>query len=1036
MRNIVLDSSICITGLGCRFPAGIDSPHALWNAISARRDLIQEIPADRWDAECHYDPDVCAPGKISSRRGGFLADVAHFDAAFFDISPREAKQMDPQQRLALETAWEALEDAGLGARRLRYHRTSVFVGSMWSEYDLLASRKLEGLSPHAATGNDIGMIAARVAHAFGLRGPALSVNTASSSSLVAVHLALQSLQDGECDLALVGGSNLILTPYNTIKMTKLGTMAPDGLCKAFDHRANGYVRSEGVAFVVLQRLSRALEHGDRIYAVIRGSATNNDGRTSSVTAPSIEAQEALLRNAYARAGVSVHEVDYVEAHGTGTPLGDGVEAEALGRVLGAGRPAHDRLRIGSIKSNLGHTEATAGIAGLMKAALALCHGSIPASLHVESPNPAIPFDSLGLQIQTEAGAWPEVDRPWRAGVSAFGFGGTNCHVVLEAPPRAAGLPTKKASGEQRLPLLVSAKGETALRAQAKRWALWLEAHPEANWEDVVHTAACRRTHHDVRAAVMASSTTEAAAALRALSNGEPHAALTEGRARTPGKVVFVYPGHGSQWPAMGRELFAQSEIFANAVRACDAALRPCTGWSVESVLRGEPDALVPPRERDIVQPALFAMAVGLTALWRSWGVEPDAVVGHSQGEIAAAYVSGALSLEEAARVAAVRSDVVRRVSGAMALIEQPVNVVEKRLAEYAGALSVGAVNTEGSTVVSGDTDAVESLLAAAQREGIYARRVNIDYASHSRHVEPVLPELNARLAEVKRGKGEIAFFSTVFGEELSGEALDATYWCRNLREPVRLDRALARLGDAGHGVMVEVSAHPVLEAALADSSRSHDGIVVGSLQRDAGGVSTLLKMLASLHVQGHPVDWDRVLARRGTPVDLPTYAFQRRRYWLDTDERDERDTTNRPRDEIATWSEELSRLSPSRREPWLRERVCAEIAAVLGIAPSMVLPNAPLRDLGLRSPVAVELVGRLVRRTQLRLTAGFVYSYPSANAMAHRLLEEMFASADDPRSGVRAIPRTTGDASPMSDEELFDSIDALVHDDRPMKGAR
>ncbi|AUX26444.1 hypothetical protein SOCEGT47_070070 [Sorangium cellulosum] len=1067
--------------MGCRFPGGIDSPASLWAALSAGRDLVSEVPPDRWDVDAYYDADTSAPGKIATRHGGFLAGVAAFDAPFFGLSPREAKHMDPQQRLGLETAWEALEDAGMDVGGLRGSRAGVFVGSMWAEYDVLAARHFESISPHGATGNDPGMIAARIAYTFGLRGPALSVNTASSSSLVAVHLALQSLQNGECDLALAGGVNLILTPYNTIKMTKLGTMAPDGRCKAFDHRANGYVRAEGVGFVVLKRLSRAAADGDRIHAVVRGAAVNNDGLTEGLTAPSVEAQEAVLREAYARAGVSPAEVDYVEAHGTGTPLGDRVEATALGRVLGKGRAADRALRIGSIKTNLGHAEAAAGIAGLMKAALSLRHGWIPASLHLERPHPEIPLESLGLEVQTESGAWPEVDRPRRAGVSSFGFGGTNCHVVLEEwrggvqqdagrdgvqqdagrdgvqqDAGRGGVQQDAAEADREpgatppvpvLPLVLSARDPGALRAQAGRWAAWLTAHAEARWADVVHTAAVRRTHLGARAAVMAASVAEAVEALTALAEGRAHRAVTTGEARARGKAVFVFPGQGSQWPAMGRALLSASRVFTEAVEACDAALKPLTGWSVLAVLRGDEGEAAPSLDRaDVVQPALFAMAVGLSAVYRAWGLEPSAVVGHSQGEVPAAYAAGALSLDDAARIVAVRSALVRRLSGAgaIAAVELPVSEVERRLAPFEGALSVAVVNTSSSTAVSGDADAVDRLVSQLEAEGVFCRKVNVDYASHSAHVDVVLPELRERLAQVRPVATSLPFYSTVTGGVLEGTALDGAYWCRNLREPVRLDRALTRLLDDGHEVFVEVSAHPLLALPLAAACAERDGVVSGSLQRDDGGLGRLLGVLGALHVQGHPIDWRAVLAPFGGGLtDLPTYAFQRQRYWLDTDEALAASAASSAAE--ASWSEKLAGLSPSRREERMLEWVRAEIAAVLGLAEAhAVPPDALLRDLGLKSPIAVELGSRLGRRTRRKLPVTFAYNYPTPRAIARALLEPMSSpehtpgrgSPDSPSSaaGERrpqeahagAAPRQALEPSAMSDEELFQSIDALV----------
>ncbi|AUX26446.1 polyketide synthase [Sorangium cellulosum] len=883
---------IAIVSMACRLPGGVDSPEALWQLLSEGRDAIGPFPEGRgWDTAGLYDPDPDAPGKSVTAQGGFLHDADRFDPAFFAISPREAERMDPQQRLLLECSWEALERAGVAPHTLDASATGVFVGLSVTDYGGRLLHEPEALDGYIATGTLPSVGSGRIAYTLGLRGPAVTVDTACSSSLVAVHLACMSLRAGECDLALAGGATVMATPMAFIEFSRQRGTALDGRCKAFGAAADGAGWSEGCGVLVLKRLSDAQRDGDRVLAVVRGSAVNQDGRSQGLTAPNGPAQQDVIHKALAAAGLTAADVDAVEAHGTGTRLGDPIEAQALLATYGAARTAERPLWLGSLKSNLGHTQAAAGVAGILKLVLAMQHGELPRTLHADPPSPHVDWSRGHVELLNEPVPWPRADRPRRAAVSSFGFSGTNAHVIVEEAPapsaeeasRAVQAPA--AAPPSPLPLVVSGADEAALRAQAGRWAAWLEAHPEAGWADVVTTAAARRTHLGARAAVTAADATGAVAALTALSRGEPHAALVVGEARPRGKVVFVFPGQGSQWPAMGRALLSQSEVFAAAVTACDAALRPFTGWSVLAVLRGEPGAEAPPLERvDVVQPALFAMAVGLAAVWRAWGLEPSAVVGHSQGEVPAAYVAGALSLEDAARIVAVRSRLVRRVSGAgaMAVIERPVGEVEQRIARFAGALSVAAVNTPRSTVVSGDAEAVDRLLAELEAEQVFARKVNVDYASHSRHVDGLLPELQDSLGAVRPREGTIPIYSTVTGATLTGAELDAAYWCRNLREPVRLDRALSRLLDDGHGLFVEVSAHPVLTLPLTGASAPSGGVVVGSLQRDDGGLGRLLAMLATLHAHGHDVDWRAALAPWGAGVaDLPTYAFQRQRYWLD-----------------------------------------------------------------------------------------------------------------------------------------------------------
>jgi acyl transferase domain-containing protein/NADP-dependent 3-hydroxy acid dehydrogenase YdfG/acyl carrier protein len=1272
---------IAVVGMACRFPGGGDSPGAFWKMLHDGVDAIREVPRDRWDIDRHYDADLGAPGKMNTRWGGFLEHVDGFDAAFFGISPREAVQMDPQQRLVLELAWEALEEAGRAPHAFRGTRTGVFLGAMWSDYSRLGAGALADVDPHTATGHDTSVLAGRISYTLGLGGPSLTVNTACSSSLVAVHLACQSLRRGESTTALAGGVNLILAPASTVAMSKFGAMAPDGRCKTFDARANGYVRGEGAGMVVLKPLSRALVDGDDIVCVIRGSAVNNDGFSNGLTAPNPHAQQAVLRAAYEDGGVDPARVHYVETHGTGTVLGDPIEANAVGAVLGADRDPARAVVLGSVKTNMGHLEGAAGIAGFIKTALAIRHRVIPANLHFETPNPHVEWDALHLEVVRERRTWPWPRESPLAGVSSFGFSGTNCHVVLEGPgdearffpvsadgpaeldrraldllptvarltegtpafaalsralvaeagdgecrlgfvardkeelldelvarikrpngpggssrpqvvfvcpgqgsqwlgmgrallhtepgfhaelracdaevrklagfsvleelvaspdrsrldeidvvqpvlfavqvalaalwrswgiepdvvvghsmgevaaaylagvlrldeavrvicarsrlarrlagqggmavvalsaeeadalveghhdrvavaayngpssqvlsgelepvlrkleeqqvevsrvnvtfashcpqveelstpltealaglspsraharPRMvstvtqrelagpectasywvrnlrrpvrfaqvvqqlaaeratvfvelsphpvlvramtetlramvdapgtsvalgssrrdederyallqtlaalheAGVPRAPAPPAQAVPVLLSAQSGPALRAQAGRLAEHLVAHPELDLVDVAHSLATTRTHFEHRAAVVAHDRAELGAALDALAEGRPATGAAIGRAGRGGdrRLAFVFPGQGSQWTGMARSLLATSPVFRDELEACARALTPHVDWSVMAVLRGDEGAASLERV-DVVQPALFAVMVALAALWRSMGVTPDAVVGHSQGEIAAACVAGALSRDDAATVVALRSRALTRLAGAgaMASVELGSGELEQHLARFGDRLSIAAVNSATSTVVSGARDAVDALVRELTARQVLARAVRVDYAAHSSQVEAVRDELVSRLADIAPRSSDLPLHSTVTGAALDGSELDAAYWYENLRRTVRFSDATESLVGAGHRFFVEVSPHPVLTRALAGAGP--EVVAVGSLRREDGTRVRILESIGELHTRGLALDWDRIIPG-GRRVALPTYAFQRERFW-------------------------------------------------------------------------------------------------------------------------------------------------------------
>ena len=876
---------IAIVGIGCRFP-GADGPEAFWELIRKGVDAITDVPAGRYDVDALYDPTPGVRGKIVTRQGGFLADVDRFEPAFFGISPREAVAVDPQQRLLLEVAWEAFEDAGLTRDRMAGSRTGVYVGMWTSEYEDRMFAASSDIDLYVTTGGGRYAASGRLSYVFDLRGPSLTLDTACSSSLVAVHLACQSLRGGESEMALAGGVNLILEPHITIGYSRSSMLSADGRCRFGDASASGYVRSEGVGLILLKPLSRALADRDPIHALIRGSAVNNDGHGSqALVAPSPIVQAAMLRQAYRAAGVAPGRVGYVEAHGTGTRVGDPVELEALGQVLAEGRASASPCRVGSVKTNIGHTEAASGIAGLIKAVYCLKHRLIPPSLHLHEPNPRIPWDSLPLRMAQGEEPWPEEFAPAYAGVNSFGVTGTNAHVVLEEAPAGPRRELDDRGARRAWLLPLSAKTPAALAALAGRWAGRLETPPAAaDLGDLCYTAAIRRTHHEHRLAIAGAVTRELAERLRAHAAGQLPPGLVAGRAgASRPRVVFVFPGQGSQWLGMGRGLLAAEPVFAAAIERCETALRPHVDWTLGRELAAAPERSQLGRI-DVVQPALFAIQVALAALWQAWGVEPDAVVGHSMGEVAAAHVAGALSLEDAARVIAVRSRLLRRIAGqgAMALVELSLPEARQALEKWADRVSIAVANSARSVVLSGELAALDQLLADFEGRGVFCRRIKVDVASHSPQVEPLGGDLRMALTGIAPRAGAVPFYSTVTGEIARGEGLGAEYWVQNLRAPVLFASAVERLLADGLDAFVELSPHPVLLAAVQEAlPRGSEAVAVASGRREEDEGRVLREALGALWVRGYPVDWGRLEPGDGRVVAVPSYPWQRERYWVD-----------------------------------------------------------------------------------------------------------------------------------------------------------
>ncbi|MEU4824522.1 SDR family NAD(P)-dependent oxidoreductase [Actinomadura sp. NPDC023710] len=873
---------VAVVSMACRLPGGADDPDGLWRLLSGGEDAIEEFPADRLDAGALYDPDPEAPGRTCTRHGGFVHDIDAFDPRFFGITTREAAAMDPQQRLLLETAWEALERAGTVPARLAGSPTGVYLGMLGSDY--LSGLSLDQFNGYVGTGSALSVASGRLAFTLGLVGPAMTVDTACSSSLLAVHLAASALRAGECDQALVGGATLMTTPYTFVEFSRMRALSPTGRCRSFSGDADGTAFSDGVAMVVLKRLADARRDGDEVLAVLRGSAVGQDGRSQALTVPSGPSQERVTRRALELSGLAPADIDYVEAHGTGTTLGDPIEARALARVFRDTRPPDRPLRIGSIKSNIGHTQAASGLAGLMKVVLSLRHETLPRTLHVERPTRRVNWEGSGLRLVEEPMAWPRGERPRRAGVNSYGISGTNVHVIVEeAPqePRAAAPAAREPAGRL---FVVSARGSSALRRQAGRLAAHLEdGGRDAPLPDVAHTLANRRSHFDRRAVVLAADRETLVSGLNAAAAGRPAPGLVPSPSREPvtGGLAFVFPGHNARWTGMGAELMARSDVFADALDECDQAIRRQVGWSVLAAMRGGDGA--PDLERpDVTQPVLFAFGCALTRMWRSLGVEPGAVVGHSLGEITAAHAAGALTLDEAAAVVTRRGLAVRPVAGlgGSLAVGLPADGVREMLAEYGTRLEVAAVNSGRATTVSGDLNALIALRAQLQQDQVPVQDVPVGFATHSFHMDPVGGELTERLGDIAGAPSRTPLYSTVLGEPVPGDALDAGYWARNLREPVRFAAAVRRMLADGFRYFVEVGAHPALLSSI-KAVAAEDGVevsVAGSLTRDGGEHDRVLHNLALLVADGYTPDWSKA-APAGSHVDLPTYAFERGRYW-------------------------------------------------------------------------------------------------------------------------------------------------------------
>lgn len=1011
---------IAIVGMSCRFP-GAETVEAFWELLRNGVDAIREVPPDRWDIDAYYDPIAGLPGKMVTRWGGFIDQVDQFDPQFFGISPREAARMDPQQRLLLEVSWEALERAGLAVEKLAGSRTGVFVGVSNNDYSTIQYEDRSKLDAYAGTGNALSIAANRLSYVYDFQGPSVALDTACSSSLVTAHLAVQSLRRGECDLALAGGVNLILSPDLTIIFSHAHMMSADGRCKTFDAAADGYVRGEGCGMLVLKRLTDAQRDGDPILAIIHGSAMNQDGRSNGLTAPNAQAQQAVIREALTDARLAPEQIDYIETHGTGTILGDPIEARALGAVM-AGRTKDQPLLVGSVKTNIGHLEAAAGVAGLIKLVLMLQHGEIAPHLHFKQINPYIPLDELPLEIPTALRPWPAASGTRYAGVSSFGFGGTNAHVVLGAgPAQATAVPVRDRTHHI---LALSARTEPALAALARGYAALLVEQPDLPLADVCHTANTGRNRLDTRLAVTARNTEELRIRLAAYADGTAAVpqvtSLRSGRA----KIAFLFTGQGAQYAGMGRQLYETQPTFRQALNRCAELLADHLDRPLLSVIypdqARDQDAQALIHDTAYTQPALFALEYALAQLWLSWGVQPDYLLGHSVGEYVAACVAGVFSLEDGLKLIAARGRLMGELphDGDMAAVFAEPERVAAAIASYADRVSMAAINGPKNVVISGQRAAVAAVVAALQTEGITARGLTVSHAFHSPLMEPILDRFEAIARQVTAHAPAIPILSNLTGQPLgANDVPNAGYWRRHLRAAVQFNAGMQAAAELGCRIFIEAGPNPTLIGMGRRCLSGNDALWLPSLKADQEDWPMLLDSLGLLHVAGYPVDWaafDQDYARNR--LVLPTYPFQRERCWFESPDAARQRAAARPTlaaqaepglldsdaplvadsaqpapataSRTPTRDEVLAAL-PEDRPGLLQTAIRSHIARVLGLDARRITPDSHLNNLGLDSIMAIELKSAVETALQVELPIATLLQGPSIAELAEILTERL-----------------------------------------------
>ncbi len=966
---------IAIVGMACRFPGGADTPEAFWQLLCNGIDTITQVPTDRWAMDVYDGLALDERVRMSLHWGAFLDNVDQFDPQFFGITPREAECMDPQQRLILEVTWEALENAGLAADRLADSQTGVFIGISSNDYNYVRYRAgMSTLSAYTGTGSAYSVAAGRVSYLLDLHGPSLPVDTACSSSLTALHLACQSLRAGECALALVGGAGLLLSPEPTIVLGMAHALAADGRCKTFDEAADGVVRGEGCGVVVLKRLSDALAHGDNILALIRGTAVNQDGRTNGLTAPNGLAQQAVIRQALLDAGIEPGQVQYVETHGTGTSLGDPIEVQSLAAVLCEGRPASERLAIGTVKTNVGHLEAAAGIAGLIKIVLCLQHEEIPPHLNLKKLNSYIPWDELPIFIPTERTPWPSGNGQRIAGLNSFGYAGTNVHAVLEEAPHR---PLTQSQMERPLHLLcLSAKTLSALQTLAGRYAHYLAEHPHTSLADIAHTASTGRSHFAHRLTVLAGSSAEMCDKLSTFCAGQETDGLLTRKVKgtTPSLVAFLFTGQGAQYVGMGSHLYDTQPAFHQALQRCDEVLRPYLEQPLLSILYPADGQPSPLNEIAYSQPALFALEYALAEMWRAWGVEPQAVMGHSMGEYVAACVAGVFSLEDALKLIAWRGQLMQKLpaDGATAVVFASPEQVAAAIAPYGAQVSIAALNGPNNVVVSGAQAPMQTLRQSLEAEKINNRPLVIAVASHSPLMEPMLDEFEQLASQLQFRAPRIPLVSNVTGQIMeNGQIPDAGYWRRHIRSTVQFEAGVKTLAEQGYRVFLELGPRSVLGKIGPRCLQDEEAMWLVSLEQGKDEWATLLGSLGGLYLQGVPIDWngfDKDYVRRR--VILPNYPFERQRYWLEpaTPIIREEEEADRMKEEAGMSESRKVITTEGTRQQALLSKLLEMTGPLLHMDPAKIDVEARFLEMGADSLVLIEAVRTIEETFGITLT--------------------------------------------------------------------
>ncbi|MGW4492364.1 beta-ketoacyl synthase N-terminal-like domain-containing protein, partial [Streptomyces sp. NPDC004376] len=1017
-----LNDAIAVVGMACRLPQA-SNHRAFWDLLRNGVDAVTETPSSRWAGGEAADSDQ--PGDVHARHGGFIENIDRFDPGFFGISPKEARSMDPQQRLMLELSWEALEDGRIVPDDLRGSRTGVFIGAIADDYaSLMRHQGTDAMSRYSLTGTNRSIIANRISYFLGLNGPSFAIDSAQSSSLVSVHMACESLRAGDCEVALAGGVNLNITLDSTLSAARFGGLSPDGRCFTFDARANGYVRGEGGGLVVLKPLSDARAAGDTIYCVIRGSAVNNDGASAGLTVPSRAAQEAVVRAACDSAKISPGAVQYVELHGTGTPVGDPIEAAALGAAIGSGHDSEFPLVVGSVKTNVGHLEGAAGVIGLMKAALSIRNRMIPASLNFAAPNPNIPLDELNLRVAQEPMPWPRPEQPLVAGVSSFGMGGTNCHLILSDAAMDA-FPVEGADDGPTLPWILSGRSDQALRSQADALRAHVEENPDADLREIGLSLATTRKHFDHRAAITAESRDELLRRLRSLAGGTPASGVIRGHVAKQTGTAFIFSGQGAQRPGMGFDFYSMYPVFATAVDGACEHFDRHLDVPLRNVMFADPgtaeSALL--TETRYTQPAIFTFEVALYQLLTDLGLSADYLVGHSIGELAAAHVAGVLSLADACELVAVRGGLMQQVTeqGAMVAIQATAAEVSDVLAEGFDRTALAVINGASSVVVSGDESEVMGVARLFAERGRKTRQLQVSHAFHSPHMDTMLTAFSEVANRIEYAHPEIPLVSNLTGE-VGDQSIFCSpeYWVRHVRETVDFHGGITALSDLDVNTFIEIGPEAVLLSAVEEClSSTSRPLVVPVVRRDGTEIQGLQHVLARLHVQGLSVEWGRTAKAAGRGrVSLPTYAFQRERYWLDGQGSVAHDHpggygvegpaaltggTDRGEGSSSSQIDELGRSALN--------VVRDQASLVLGhSSPEAVDPASTFKELGFDSLSGVELRDRLGEVTGLRLPSTLVFDYPTPVAVAEWLSGELSGGPETAPAPVPASAVPVADA--------------------------